>query len=77
AAALLLARTDAGILTGTETDTLRATVTDVLGPTRLAALAALWHIAHATDDTDAETMMELGRRWCRIIGTDPDQPAPA
>ncbi|WP_262402564.1 hypothetical protein [Actinomadura sp. CNU-125] len=76
AAALLLARTDAGILTDTETDALRATVTGVLGPTRLAALAALWHIAHTTDDTDAETMLELGRRWCRIIGTDPDQPAP-
>ncbi|GGU89713.1 hypothetical protein GCM10010182_00130 [Actinomadura cremea] len=76
AAALLLARTDAAILTGTETDTLRATILDVLGPTRLSALAALWHIAFATDDTDAEAMLDLGRRWCRIIGTDPDQPAP-
>lgn len=76
AAALLLARTDAGILTPAETDTLRATILDVLGPTRLGALAACWHIAFAADDTDAEAMLELGRRWCRIIGTDPDQPAP-
>ncbi|MFI0354228.1 hypothetical protein [Actinomadura sp. 9N407] len=76
AAALLLARTDAGILEHAETAALRATITDVLGPTRLSALAALWHIAHVTSDTDAETMIDLGRRWCRIVGAAPDRPAP-
>ncbi|WP_442778650.1 hypothetical protein, partial [Actinomadura sp. WAC 06369] len=77
AAALLLARADAGILTAAETATLRATILDVLGPTRLGALAALWHIAFATADTDAETMLDLGRRWCRIVDAEPDRPAPA
>lgn len=77
AAALLLARTDAGILTTTETAPLRAVIVEVLGESRLSALSALWHIAHATADTDGEAMLELGRRWCRIIGTRPDQPAPA
>jgi hypothetical protein len=76
AAALLLARTDAGILTPAETAALREVVVEVLGESRLSALSALWHIAHATADTDGEAMLELGRRWCRIIGARPDQPAP-
>ncbi|MFI0411195.1 hypothetical protein [Actinomadura sp. 3N508] len=76
AAALLLARTDAGILEPTETKKLAATVLGVLGPTRLSALAALWHLAHATRDDDADTMMDLGRRWCRILDVNPDLPAP-
>ncbi|WP_329521839.1 hypothetical protein [Spirillospora sp. NBC_01491] len=77
AAALLLARTDAGILNPAETASLSATVTTVLGASRLSALSALWHIAHVTGDEDAETMIDLGHRWCRIIGTDPGRPAPA
>ncbi|MEV0664675.1 hypothetical protein ACIBI3_31920 [Actinomadura luteofluorescens] len=76
AAALILARVDAGILEQAETKTLADTVLDVLGPTRLSALAALWHLAHATGDGDAETMMDLGRRWCRILDVDPERPAP-
>ncbi|MEU9018657.1 VWA domain-containing protein [Actinomadura sp. NPDC048394] len=76
AAALLLARTTAGILTPAETAPLREVVVGVLGESRLSALAALWHIAHTTEDTDGEAMLELGRRWCRIIGARPDHPAP-
>ncbi|MWA02766.1 VWA domain-containing protein [Actinomadura sp. LD22] len=76
AAALLLARTDAGILTLAETAPLREVVVGVLGESRLSALSALWHIAHTTGDTDGEAMLELGRRWCRIIGARPDHPAP-
>jgi len=51
AAALLLARTDAGILEPKETQTLASAVLGVIGPSRLSALAALWHIAHATETT--------------------------
>ncbi|GLW67470.1 hypothetical protein Arub01_57130 [Actinomadura rubrobrunea] len=76
AAGLLLARTDAGILDHDETAALAATITKILGASRLSALAALWHIAHITADDDHETMLDLGRRWCAIVGTDPDQPAP-
>ncbi|MWA07392.1 VWA domain-containing protein [Actinomadura sp. LD22] len=76
AAALLLARADAGILAPAETASLREVVVGVLGESRLSALSALWHIAHTTSDTDGEAMLELGRRWCRIIGTPPEMPAP-
>jgi hypothetical protein len=76
AAALVLARRDADILEAEETASLAATVTEILGPSRLAALSAIWHLAHVTADTDTETMLELGRRWCAITGTDPDRPPP-
>ena len=76
AAALLLARTDAGILERAETRALAEEVLCVLGPTRLGALAALWHLAHDTRDDDTDTMMDLGRRWCRILDVDPDRPVP-
>jgi hypothetical protein len=36
----------------------------------------VWCIAHTTADDDAEAMLELGRRWCNILGTDPHSPAP-
>jgi hypothetical protein len=77
AAALLLARVDAGVLDSDETAALAATVTGILGPSRLAALEAVWQVAHATADDDADKMLALGRFWCRILGVDPDQPPPA
>ncbi|GAB3971349.1 hypothetical protein GCM10029978_046370 [Actinoallomurus acanthiterrae] len=77
AAALLLARADAEVLDTDEVTALRATITDVIGASRLAALAALWHIAHTTADDDASAMLELGRRWCTILDTDPDAPPPS
>ncbi|MEV5704818.1 VWA domain-containing protein [Actinoallomurus sp. NPDC052274] len=77
AAALLLARADADVLDADEVTALRATITEVIGASRLGALAALWHIAHSTADDDATTMLELGRRWCTILGTDPDAPPPS
>jgi hypothetical protein len=76
AAGLLLARVDAGILDPDEVTGLAATITTILGPSRLAALAELWTSAHATADDDQETMLNLGRRWCGIVGADPDKPAP-
>ncbi|PSK96149.1 VWA domain containing CoxE-like protein [Murinocardiopsis flavida] len=75
-AALLLARADAGILTRTETATVTRAVTPVLGADTLAALRGLWRAAQTTADTDAEAMIELGRRWCEALGTDPADPAP-
>ncbi|GAA4617232.1 hypothetical protein GCM10023195_76820 [Actinoallomurus liliacearum] len=77
AAALLLARADAEVLDTDEVTALKATITEVIGASRLSALAALWHLAHATADDDAATMLELGRRWCTILGTDPDAPPPS
>ena len=77
AAALLLARVDAGVLDEDETATLATAVTSVLGPSRLGALAALWRIAHTTADDDHAAMLELGRRWCAILGAAPDAPPPS
>jgi hypothetical protein len=76
AAALLLARNDAGILDEDEVADLKKTITGVIGASRCGALAALWNIAHATADDDHAAMLELGRRWCAILDTDPEAPAP-
>ncbi len=76
AAALLLARADAGVLDEAETAPVTAVVATVLGEDTLNALRAVWRDAHATADTDTKGMLRLGRRWCRIIGTDPDTTRP-
>ena len=76
-AGLLLARVDARILTGKDVRTVRGPVTAILGRNRLAALRQVWRHAHATDDGDATTMIDLARQWCRILGIDPTrQPQP-
>jgi hypothetical protein len=77
AAALLIARADAGILDETETAPVTAAAQAILGAGRLARLRATWHAAQAAADTDARTMTRLGRRWCRILGITPDTPRPA
>jgi hypothetical protein len=76
AAALLLARVDADVLEVEEVETLHAAITDVLGASRLNALSALWHLAHTTADDDHAAMLELGRRWCTILGARPEEPPP-
>jgi hypothetical protein len=76
AAALLIARADAGVLDPTETAAVTTAAETILGTGRLAGLRAIWRAAHATADTDARAMTRLGRRWCRIIGVTPDTPRP-
>ncbi|GLY86051.1 VWA domain-containing protein [Actinoallomurus iriomotensis] len=76
AAALVLARVDAGVLEAEETESLAAVITGVLGASRLSALSALWHLAHTTADDDDEAMLELGRRWCTILDARPEEPPP-
>jgi Mg-chelatase subunit ChlD len=79
-AGLLLARVDARILTGKDVRSVRAAVAGVLGRKRLLELREVWRQAHTVDDTDADTMIELAWRWCRILGIDPtvspDPPQP-
>jgi hypothetical protein len=77
AAALLLARAETRILDREETAQLAITVINVLGAGRLSALADLWHQAHAATDDDPETMLDLGRLWCDVVGVDPDRPVPS
>jgi hypothetical protein len=70
-AALLLARVDARILTNKELRAVRNAVVGVLGKDRLQQLRQLWQAAHACDDTDAATMIDLAWQWCRVLGIDP------
>jgi len=77
AAALLIARADAGVLDPAETAPVSTAAEAILGTDRLGKLRDIWRAAHATADTDARAMIKLGRRWCRILGTAPDTPRPA
>ncbi|WP_027946980.1 VWA domain-containing protein [Amycolatopsis taiwanensis] len=73
AAALLLARVDGGILTRVEADPLARVIDNVLGAD-LGKLRAVWRKALHTADNDGEAMLDLGRQWCEIVGTDPNTP---
>ena len=77
AAALLLAREDAGILEPGETAAVAAQVEAIIGPDALARLRATWREVHQTHDGDMKAMTRLARRWCRILGIDPDAAPPA
>ena len=76
AAALILAREDAGILEAAEAEPVAKAVAAVIGEEKLGQLRQVWREAHRTRDDDARGMVRLGRRWCRILGVQPDQPAP-
>ncbi|MDX3192925.1 VWA domain-containing protein [Streptomyces sp. MN03-5084-2B] len=76
AAALLLARVDGGVLNPRETANVARTVEGILGADTLNTLREIWREAHRTADDDADAMIELGRRWCEAIGTDPDDADP-
>ena len=77
AAALVLARRDAGILEPAETADVAAKVEKAIGADALKRLEATWKAAHQVADDDARTMVRLARRWCRILGLDPDAAPPA
>ena len=76
AAALILAREDAGILEAAEAEPVARAVAAVIGEEKLGQLRQVWREAHRTRDDDARGMVRIGRRWCRILGVQPDQPAP-
>ncbi|MGP4029713.1 hypothetical protein [Actinomadura sp. 3N407] len=76
AAALLLARVTANVLETGETAPVAQAVCEVIGASRLGALAALWDRAHQVADDDSAAMAELGRLWCHCLDLDPDQPPP-
>ena len=76
AAALILARRDAGLLDPDETQALDRTVTAVLGEPLLNSLAAIWQAAHTCADTDGPGMLDHARAWCQALGANPTRPAP-
>ncbi len=77
AAALLLARQSAGILEAAETAPVTAQVEKAIGAGALRRLESTWTAAHQLADDDARAMVGLARRWCRILGLDPDAAPPA
>ena len=76
AAALILAREDAGILESAEAEPVAQAVAAVIGEDKLGQLRQVWREARRTRDDDTRGMVRLGRRWCRLLGVAPDQPAP-
>src|SRR5436309_861143 len=72
-AGLLLARVDARIITHRDARTARAAIASVLGRRRLAQLRQIWRQAHTVADTDAQAMLDLAWRWCRVLGIDPNR----
>ena len=72
AAGLVLARVDGGILTAAEASSVAGVVEEALGTDTLAELRALWRESLATADDDGDTMIDIARRWCEAVGTDPD-----
>jgi hypothetical protein len=70
-AALLLARTDAGILRPTpETEKAEDFIRGVFGDTVLKKLRDLWRKAFTLGNDNAEAMIELGKEWVRLTGDD-------
>lgn len=77
AAALILARRDAGVLDPDETRAVETAVTRTLGPDVLEALTTIWRGAHATADDDGVGMLVHADTWCQILGINPATPPPA
>ncbi|MFF1608848.1 vWA domain-containing protein [Amycolatopsis sp. NPDC058278] len=70
-AALLLGRADGGVLSHAEVYPVARVVEDVLGTEVLGKLRAVWRKALLAADDAGEEMLDLGRQWCEILGTDP------
>ncbi|MEV5942790.1 hypothetical protein [Streptomyces sp. NPDC051994] len=77
AAALILARRDAGILDPDETEPVQNTVTQILGPDLLNTLTAIWTAAHTTGDTDGQAMLNHAEAWCQALNANSADPEPA
>ncbi|MEV5720725.1 hypothetical protein AB0L41_43260 [Amycolatopsis mediterranei] len=60
------------MLTHAEVYPVARLVEDILGTEVLGKLRAVWRQALRTADDAGEEMLDLGRQWCEILGTDPD-----
>ena len=70
AAALVLARRDAGVLYSREVAPIREAVEAVLGADTLSELEGIWRRALALADDDVAGILAAGEAWCRAVGTD-------
>jgi len=73
-AALVLARIDAGSIDVTEqTEKIEALTRGIFGDKDFGKLRDLWREAQATADDDADTMLDVGRRWFELTQDDGGQ----
>ncbi|GAB3901388.1 hypothetical protein GCM10029964_090100 [Kibdelosporangium lantanae] len=70
--ALLFARAPGGIIDYAELAPLLNVIESILDIDTLNKLCAVWEKALRTADDDGETMIELGRQWCEILGVEPN-----
>lgn len=76
AAALVLARVDAGVLTAVEVKPVLEATRQVLGTPDLAKLRTLWRRMLKLKDGDQEGMLAIARRWVEVVGADEDDDLP-
>lgn len=67
AAALILGRETAGILSPAETAPVRAAAETILGAETLADLEKIWSAAHQLDDEDTDGLLELAATWSTTV----------
>jgi hypothetical protein len=72
AAALILGRVDAGILTAADTDPLQNAIRTTLGADLLDTLRELWRGALMLDDGDAAGLLHAAHRWIAALDIHPD-----
>ena len=70
AAALVLARRDAGVLYSREVAPIREAVEAILGTDTLSELEGIWRRALALADDDVEGILAAGHAWCHAVDTD-------
>jgi hypothetical protein len=76
AAALVLARRDAGVLYGREVAPICEAVEAVLGTATLSELETIWRRVLRLADDEVAGILAAGESWCRAIGTDTEDGAP-
>ncbi|WP_194925817.1 VWA domain-containing protein [Catenulispora pinisilvae] len=70
AAALVLARRDAGVLYTREVAPIREAVQAILGAHTLSQLEEIWRRVLVLADDDVAGILAAGEAWCRTVGTD-------
>ncbi|MFI6350233.1 VWA domain-containing protein [Streptomyces sp. NPDC050560] len=68
AAALILARRDAGVFDANETEPVERALGGALGTDVVDALRDIWTAAHATGDEDGPSMLKHAQAWCDVLG---------
>ncbi|WP_346132343.1 hypothetical protein [Streptomyces carpaticus] len=71
AAALVLARRDAGVLDPDERRAVETAVTRTLVPDVMQALTTSWQGNHDTADDDGVEMLVHADTWCQVLGINP------